>query len=1456
MADSISSTTTSPDATADAAGRTSPTLTRTPASDDSTPQDDEVQREEGVIDGSATERGAKGKHGETRSASTPISEKQTTPETPHATAPSTSPSTPGPRTEVHRPQRSEHDAGYFLLSPKPQRYLPIPEGAVPDPSPRSQSTPYTLSSSQYTESSPHLSREQVLAHTEASDRPPVFRDLSNSSVWSTASTIKGADLTAPSPPLSQVRSRDYPSFPNQAFSALQSQYHPVRNTSQFLRSRSSHNSNYSAYTSHSEATTPAPVSASREHSAANSPSLYTPTSSPYRPGSTQAELAGTYSTPYLHPTHQQVPKETHLAEKDVDPISGRRLINQYEIIDELGRGVHGKVKLGRNLDDGQFVAIKIVQRYSKRKRLGKNNSHESKIKQEIAILKKARHPNIVGLLEVIDDPSLQKVYIVLEHVQMGEVQWRVAGAEEVCLLEWRRCKREMEGIFDNDAAKQEDDHIYHDAMQHIERKQRREWRRRQKARESGLAAESWSLELGDEEDDFDNTSRASASTSNMSHIHSEALGHHDFAQGRLIADSNSLDQQANDADFMASSISVESPRTRLYNDPLEGTMYGAYDSVLARGRTPSITDTSSEGGWEQELRNQVPENYHYVPLMTLEQARQAFRDTVLGLDYLHYQGVIHRDIKPANLLQAADHHIKISDFGVSYLGREKTERTDDEYSESDAPDFDEAVELAKTVGTPAFYAPELCSTDLDPDVPPPPVTNAIDVWALGVTLYCLVFGRVPFYEENTFVLMRTIAEQDVYIPSMRLKAVELHSTSRPSSHGRMWQPSSSSKRLPHELEHEDVNDELKDLLKRMLTKDPKKRISLLEVKHHSWVVHDIKDKVRWLEETDPSKMSSGQKVEISKEDVAVAVVPVQHFIDRVKSLARRAGQAVGLTKTSTRSMSRRRAKSTATSASGDHSQPTSAASSSSTISQDARQEKRRPSMVPGEIIQALKASAAARENAGEHPLSQSVTASPEVKEFPEFFADDDSQPDSPMSTISQGGLRMKSTKRPSLDRTQTTISGNGSIRTIRPSDLNAAGTGATTLPALPSTPLEMHPTSNLQGIFSGTKHKLMKIGRSRSRSTTKFGRASPVDRALGDDDDAHAQPSLGLSDTTASGHVNSTSTLFEGSTAGSSAAASPQSSRAPSRAPSISSRSATDFLRPDFMQSSQEGNLSRTSSISSRSSRQRFRSMSRSAVPATISAPSYLPLLGEAREERLINPDSQLMGDSSEQSQRRAKEEQIRRLMLEVSSQERTASSTGRERAESSISEECPPSPDDIAYRRNPYFPDSNNTLTGYPSQSSQLVSSSSEDHFTGMSQSTSNPSIPSVLSANSSVQADDSRYLSNHSEQNHHRQSDVTASRGKAVDDHPHDDYNYDGDAAIESDGSDDSYIEMMPKKKKRSESVTIAELARSTGGSSGEQCSSIKSERSGSNNTMKKVKSSEDEEDKDRMRSINAEQ
>jgi [calcium/calmodulin-dependent protein kinase] kinase len=1160
-----------------------------------------------------------------------------------------------------------------------------------------------------------------------------------------------------------------------------------------------------------------------------------------------------------------MPKETHLAEIDFDPISGRKVINQYEVIDELGRGVHGKVKLGRNLTDGTYVAIKIVERYSKRKRLGKNNSHEAKIKKEIAILKKARHPNIVGLLEVIDDPMSKKVYIILEHVEMGEVAWRTEGAPEICFIEYRRAQREAAGEYDREAAQVEDEHTLEEANKHIEKHDRRRWRRLKQQRLTGSDVPTWSLEYGDDDDDEysnGNMSRIPSATTSLSQVAKHIYDDHSYPRPDQTVlhyeDASLSHHQRKDSEHHLSDYG-HSDSGQLTG--LEGTMYGSYDVESVRGRTPSVAGSLSSAGYERDLLEQVPENFRYVPLMTLGEARRAFRDTVLGLEYLHYQGVVHRDIKPANLLQAANGHIKISDFGVSYLGKEKTEPfpNGDEASEYEGQDTDEAVELAKTVGTPAFYAPELCQTDCDPDAEAPPVTHQIDIWALGVTLYCLVFGRVPFYDENTFHLMRMIAQEEAYIPRQRLKAVDIHANSRPSSHGRTWSSQAAiHKRLPHELVYEDVDDELMDLLKRMLTKDPRRRITLNEIKHHGWLVRDIQDKLRWLDETDPNNFTSGRRIEISKEDVDVAVVPLT-IVERAKSVARKVGEVFGI---ASKKPSRRRAESTATNTS-DRSNPASAASSSSTISQDARRQRelRRSSLKPSEelIFSAFKAPIP-----GEHPLSQSVTASPEPRENVEFFAGPDSGPDSPMSTIShsaQGKFKPPPVRPSCTDRSQSTISTTGSIRTIRPGDLGLS-TGATTLPALPSTPLEMNTPSSLGGIFGGAKQKLLStVWNARDRSAGRHDRLSPIDTVSATSADPHAQASLAVSEAVAAGHVTAPHLLEDSTTASS------VTSAMSSRPASISSNM---HLEPT---SKSETGLSRNSSLSSMTSRRRGRA--RTDASAVRPHSTYLPLLSDASSNfKEARPPPAVTKEVADPDFARAKEEQIRRRIQE--SQMRPASAAGHTRGKSVVSEDCPPSPDDVvAWRKelqqrtrqeDSYF----TSIEPLPEAAHpHLVSSSSEDRFTGMSQSTSNPSIPSVASADSSVRTDEGACFLEHNrgDRKESEQSDdlFLSSDQRAIyaEQSHHEDFAYDGDHAVESDDdddSDDSFVEMTRHKSRtqgltRSESINNGDFAlhrarRATG-----ESHSIKSARSGSNNTMKKVRSRNDTEDEtERPRPLSA--
>jgi len=74
-----------------------------------------------------------------------------------------------------------------------------------------------------------------------------------------------------------------------------------------------------------------------------------------------------------------------------------------------------------------------------------------------------------------------------------------------------------------------------------------------------------------------------------------------------------------------------------------------------------------------------------------ESCRCWFRDLVLGIEYLHAQGVVHRDIKPDNLLLTDDDILKIVDFGVSEIFEKDSEML-----------------TAKSAGSPAFLPPELC----------------------------------------------------------------------------------------------------------------------------------------------------------------------------------------------------------------------------------------------------------------------------------------------------------------------------------------------------------------------------------------------------------------------------------------------------------------------------------------------------------------------------------------------------------------------------------------------------------------------------------------------------------------------------------------------------------------------------------------------------------------------------
>jgi serine/threonine protein phosphatase PrpC len=127
----------------------------------------------------------------------------------------------------------------------------------------------------------------------------------------------------------------------------------------------------------------------------------------------------------------------------------------------------------------------------------------------------------------------------------------------------------------------------------------------------------------------------------------------------------------------------------------------------------------------ETLRQQLDRGERPGPTKAVALAMQALR--VLGR--LHRQGVVHRDIKPANLHQGEDGLLRVLDLGVALSGREP------------------AATRALHAGTPSYINPEQWGFHLGPGEAEPAAPDAgSDLFALGVTLYQLLTGRLPYGE--------------------------------------------------------------------------------------------------------------------------------------------------------------------------------------------------------------------------------------------------------------------------------------------------------------------------------------------------------------------------------------------------------------------------------------------------------------------------------------------------------------------------------------------------------------------------------------------------------------------------------------------------------------------------------------------------------------------------------------
>lgn len=152
-----------------------------------------------------------------------------------------------------------------------------------------------------------------------------------------------------------------------------------------------------------------------------------------------------------------------------------------------------------------------------------------------------------------------------------------------------------------------------------------------------------------------------------------------------------------------------------------------------------------------------------------QEAVKYFRQIILGTAYCHALGICHRDLKPENLLLDASLNVKLADFGMAAL-------------ESNGK------LLETSCGSPHYAAPEIVSGLKYHGA-------ASDVWSCGVILFALLTGRLPFDDENIRNLLLKVQAGNFDMP-------------------------------------EELSDDAQDLIWRMLTVDPMKRLTTPEVLNH------------------------------------------------------------------------------------------------------------------------------------------------------------------------------------------------------------------------------------------------------------------------------------------------------------------------------------------------------------------------------------------------------------------------------------------------------------------------------------------------------------------------------------------------------------------------------------------------------------------------------------------------
>ena len=168
-------------------------------------------------------------------------------------------------------------------------------------------------------------------------------------------------------------------------------------------------------------------------------------------------------------------------------------------------------------------------------------------------------------------------------------------------------------------------------------------------------------------------------------------------------------------------------------------------------------------------------NFHIMQNVFEENdAKFYIAELILGIEHLHKLNIIYRDLKPENILINSDNHIKLADFGLAKEG------------------VNDSTMTKSFCGSPAYLSPEMIIRK--------GAGKSADMYGIGAVLYEMIRGTPPFYSKDIKTLYYNITQSKLVLPDY-------------------------------------FSNELKDLLKQLLCKDPHKRIGVLdknEIKKHIW----------------------------------------------------------------------------------------------------------------------------------------------------------------------------------------------------------------------------------------------------------------------------------------------------------------------------------------------------------------------------------------------------------------------------------------------------------------------------------------------------------------------------------------------------------------------------------------------------------------------------------------------